>query len=269
MRIRIAGLQTAGTPRDIEANLAELDAAAAEAAREGADLLITPEMFITGYVVGDAMPRLAAQNFLPRAQEVARRRGVAVLLGAPESVDGVVYNAAYFIDDLGTVQSCYRKAHLFGDLDRAQFRAGDDLFGLVDFRGIRIASLICYDVEFPEAVRGAALAGAHLVAVPTAQMEPYSFVAEQLIRTRAWENQVYVAYINHDGVEEHLTYVGRSSIVAPDGTVLDAVEHGCRLVYATVDSDVVAKQRALNPYLDDRRVPIYGALTMTGHRHDA
>ena len=257
MSLRVAGLQTAGTLRDVDANLRELEVAAEEAARNGAELLITPEMFVTGYVVGDALPGLAARDFLAPVRALAARLGLAVVLGGPEAADAGVYNAAYFIDDRGEILSCYRKSHLFGELDRRQFVAGDALFGLVDYRGVRVATMICYDVEFPEVVRAAALAGAHLVAVPTAQMEPFSFVAEQLVRTRAWENQVYVAYVDHDGSEEDLTYVGRSSIVGPDATVLDSVEHGDRLIYATIDPTFVVAQQQANPYLHDRRAPLY------------
>ena len=260
MPLTVAGLQTPGTLRDIDANLRELEAAAEEAAGNGAGLLVTPEMFITGYVVGDPLPELAAQDFLGPVRALAERLGIAVLLGGPEATDAGVHNAAYFIDDRGSVLSCYRKSHLFGELDRRQFVAGDQLFGLVDYRGVRIATMICYDVEFPEVVRAAALAGAHLVAVPTAQMEPFAFIAEQLVRTRAWENQVYLAYIDHDGTEEDLRYVGRSSIIAPDATVLDSVEHGTRLLYATVDPAVVALQQKANPYLGDRRAPLYPTL---------
>jgi predicted amidohydrolase len=117
--------------------------------------------------------------------------------------------------------------------------------------------MICYDVEFPEAVRHAALAGAHLVAVPTAQMQPFEFVADHLIRTRAWENQLYVAYINHDGSEADTMYVGRSSIAAPDATVLSRIESGSGLLYADVDTAVVDAAREANPYLLDRRPTLY------------
>lgn len=257
MPLKIAGLQTAGTPGEVEANLRELEVAAEEAAGQGAELLITPEMFITGYAVGDALPELAAMDVLAPVRTLAAQLGIAILLGAPEATEQGIYNAAYFVDDRGGLRSCYRKAHLFAELDRSQFLAGDDLYALTEFRGVRIATMICYDVEFPETVRAAALAGAHLVAVPTAQMEPFEFVAEQLVRTRAWENQVYVAYINHDGIEKDLTYVGRSSIVAPDATVLDSVEHGTRLIYATIDPDLVDVQQKVNPYLEDRRAALY------------
>lgn len=261
MSLVVAGLQTAGTLRDVDANLHELEVAAQEAASNGAELLITPEMFITGYVVGDGLPALAAQDFLKPVQALAARLGMSLLVGGPDPADGGVYNAAYFFDDHGEVLSCYRKSHLFGELDRRQFLPGHDLFGLVEFRGVRIATMICYDVEFPEVVRAAALAGAHLVAVPTAQMEPFAFVAEQVVRTRAWENQVYVAYVDHDGSEEDLTYVGRSSIIAPDAAVLDSVEHGTRLIYGEVDPQVVEIQQKANPYLHDRRAPLYPMLS--------
>ncbi len=269
MPITVAALQTPGTLGDISANLEELTRAAEEAAARGADLLITPEMFVTGYALEDRLPGLAGVDFLGPVQSLAARLGIAIVLGAPEAIDHGVYNAAYFLDDTGRVTTCYRKSHLFGELDRQQFVAGDQLFGLADFRGVRIAVMICYDVEFPEVVRAAALEGAHLVAVPTAQMEPFAFVADAVIRTRAWENQVYVAYANHDGSEGDLAYVGRSSIVGPDATVLAAVEHGTGLLYATVDPAEVGAQQKLNPYLTDRRPALYEPLAaQLGHTHD-
>jgi predicted amidohydrolase len=259
--IKVAGLQTTGTLGDVRANLQELTEAAEEAAGNGADLLITPEMFVTGYALGTRLPELAREEFLAPVQSLARRLGLAILLGAPERADECVYNAAYFVDDTGRVLDCYRKSHLFGDLDRGMFVEGDELFKMVEFRGVRIAIMICYDVEFPEIVRAASLRGAHLVAVPTAQMEPFAFIAEAVIRTRAWENQVYVAYVNHDGAEGDLAYVGRSSIVAPDATVLASLERGTGLLYGTVDPAEVGAQQRLNPYLTDRRPSLYLPLT--------
>ncbi|HPX35620.1 MAG TPA: carbon-nitrogen hydrolase family protein [Mycobacterium sp.] len=259
MALRIAGLQTAGRPGDVEANLAELERAAATAAGRGAGLLITPELFLTGYDVGDALYSLAAQPLLERACTIAREHDIALIVGLPEVAPaGRLYNSAVFIDHTGEVLARYRKTHLFAELDRRYFDAGDDAVCVVDYRGIRVAMMICYDVEFPENVRRAALAGAHLVAVPTAQMEPFAFIAESVIRTRAWENQVYVAYINHDGAEAETVYVGRSSIVAPDASVLDRIEHGDGLIYADVDAGVVAEAQRLNPYLSDRRPDLYG-----------
>jgi len=74
---------------------------------------------------------------------------------------------------------------------------------------------------------------------------------------RAWENQVYVAYVNHDGIEGGLTYVGRSSIVAPSGEVLDSAQHGDRLLLAAIDTETVASGRRDNPYLTDLRRDLF------------
>jgi 5-aminopentanamidase len=258
--VEIACLQTNGTTGDPEANLAALDRAAAEAVAHGAELLVTPEMFLTGYDLGPdtaTRVRALAPGLTERVQPIAREHGLALLVGLPEVEGDDCFNTAVFVGPDGEVLGRHRKVHLFTDFDRDVFTAGDQLVSTVDFRGLRIATLICYDVEFPEAVRAAALAGAHLVAVPTAQMHPYEWVAEQLVRVRAWENQVYVAYVDHDGTEGRFDYVGRSSVIGPDGRVLASLEHGEGLVLARIDAHAVARAQRENPYLGDRRSDLY------------
>jgi len=264
--VRIAALQTAGTPTDVRANARELDAAAARARAGGASLLITPELFLTGYDIGDEIRRLAREDLLGACQDVAVAHRIALVVGYPElAPDGALYNSAAFIDPSGEVLDVHRKTHLFGELDRRYFSAGERAVSVVDHEDLRIATMICYDVEFPENVRLAALAGAHLIAVPTAQMQPFEFVADTLVRARAWENQVYVAYANHDGVERGTTYVGRSSIVGPDGAVLDRIEDGTGLVWADVDPERVRRGQRANPYLADLRPALYlGSTTPAG-----
>ncbi|MEZ0493400.1 carbon-nitrogen hydrolase family protein [Kineococcus sp. TBRC 1896] len=254
--MRIAGLQHAGTPGDVDANLAALDEAAGRAAAAGCRLLVTPEMFLTGYDIGDLVERLAREPLEDRVARVAARRGVAIAVGLPlpaASGEGVT-NSVLLLDERGGRLARYDKTHLFGDLDRAMFVPGADAVVTADLDGVRLAFLVCYDVEFPETVRAAAVAGADLVVVPTAQMEPFAFVAEHLVRVRAWENQVYVAYLNHVGAEGDLRYVGRSSICAPSGDVLAAGGPDDEtLLVADVDLGVVRAARLQNPYLTDLR----------------
>lgn len=87
-----------------------------------------------------------------------------------------------------------------------------------------------------------------------------------MIRARAWENQIYVAYVNHDGVESATTYVGRSSIVGPDGGVLDRIEAGTGTIIAEIDTDVVRLAQRANPYLADMRPELNSVLTTKGSR---
>ncbi|WP_031470263.1 carbon-nitrogen hydrolase family protein [Sciscionella sediminilitoris] len=254
---RLACLQTAGSPGDPEANLAELDECAARAAGSGADLLVTPELFLTGYDIGDAVAELAEQPLIERAAEIARRRGIGLLAGAPLRTEQGITNAAVLLDEDGKTLAVHHKAQLFGELDRKLFVEGTEPVTIAEFHGMPIAILICYDVEFPEAVRAAALAGAKLIAVPTAQMEPFAFVAETVIPARAWENQVYVCYANHTGSERDTVYVGRSSIVAPDGEKLACAGTRPALLLAELDPERVDRAQLENPYLTDLRRDLY------------
>lgn len=249
----MAGLQSAGSPGDVNANLDELSAAARAAAGSGAQLLVTSELFVTGYDIGDAIRSLARQDLISQVRRIAEVSGIALIVGVPEHESGKLYNSAVFVDHTGRHRATHRKTHLFGELDRRYFTAGEKVVTVVDYLGLRIGMMICYDVEFPENTRMVALNGADFLAVPTAQMEPFEFVADSVIRTRAWENQMYVAYINHAGREGDTVYVGRSSIVAPDATVLDSIVAGSGLIYGDVDATVVAEARRRNPYLSDLR----------------
>lgn len=251
-------MQAAGVPGDVPANLAALDAAAREAGSGGADLLVTPEMFVTGYNIGSRVRDLAGRHLADRVAAIAKRRGIGLVAGLPRAVGGEVRNSAVLIDSDGSVLAVHDKTHRFGDLDRALFAAGTEPGPVVDFHGIRVGMLICYDVEFPEAVRSLALRGAQLIVVPTAQMEPYVFVAEQLIRVRAWENQVYLAYANRVGAEGGLSYVGRSVVVSPAGAdVARGTADAQELLLADVEPALVDHMQQLNPYLIDRRPDLY------------
>ena len=217
--MKIAAYQYESRDRSVEDSLAAMQDAAAAARAQGAGLVIFPEMFLTGYNIGDAVRRLAEPPDGPafgRASAIAREKGVALLYGYPEREGDKFYNSALLIDRNGKRVANYRKTHLYGSEDKRRFEPGDAL-GVVDLDDLRIGILICYDVEFPEAVRALALAGAELIVVPTALMEPFGLVARTVVPARAYESQVYVAYSNLCGREGNLTYCGLSCIVGPDG----------------------------------------------------
>ncbi|MCW2723152.1 MAG: putative hydrolase [Frankiales bacterium] len=262
--MRIALHQGPAQPADAEANLDVLAATARSAADGGARLLVFPEMFLTGYNIGpDAVRRLAEPADGPSAQQVARiaqETGIAVLYGYPELVGDAVYNAAQLVERDGRRLTNYRKTHLFGELDTAAFSPGAGGFVTVQVDDLRVGVLICYDVEFPEAVRALALAGADLVAVPTALMAPYDAVAQTLVPARAIENQVFVAYANHSGQERELTYTGLSCVIGSDGGELVRAGRDAALVFADLDPERHAAARSELTYLQDRRPELYGSL---------
>lgn len=263
--MRVALYQCPPLPLDVSGNLQRLSTQAKAAADQGAALLVCPEMFLSGYNIGaEAARDLAQASDGPAAQaiaEIARAFGIAILYGYPElSADRQVYNAVQLIDAQGQRLCNYRKTHLYGELDKSMFSAGDEYFPVVDFHGWKLGFLICYDVEFPENTRRLALAGADLILVPTANMAPYDFVAEVTVRARAFENQCYLVYANYCGSEEPIHYCGLSSICAPDGKQIGLAGQEEALVIADLDRALMSESQAINTYFKDRRPGFYGSL---------
>ncbi|MEU3843504.1 carbon-nitrogen hydrolase family protein [Streptomyces sp. NPDC028635] len=261
--MRTALLQSSGRPGSVAENLKVLDDAAGRAAAAGAALLTAPEMFLTGYAIGDDIARLAEPadgDSADAIAEIATRHGVAIVYGYPERDGETVHNSAQLIDATGTRRANYRKTHLFGCYERDHFTPGDDQLVQVELNGLTVGLLICYDVEFPENVRAHALAGTDLLLVPTAQMHPFQFVAESMIPVRAFENQMYVAYVNRVGQEDEFEFVGLSTLAGPDGVARARAGRTEQLVFADADPAFLAASRENNPYLKDRRPDLYGSL---------
>lgn len=262
--MRIALYQCQACTADVARNLERLHAAALSAAATGAQLLLCPEMMLTGYNLGRArIQTLAEPRDGPgaaRVAAIAAAAGIAIAYGYPERADGDVFNAARLVDRHGAPCLDYRKTHLFGAAERAVFSAGDTVGMTATVDGWQVSLLICYDVEFPESVRLCALAGAELVLVPTALMQPYERLPAVLMPARAHENQLYVAYANYCGQEGDLDYCGNSVIAAPDGRCLGTAAQDEILLFAEIDRASLDASRRLNTYLADRRPALYGEL---------
>lgn len=262
--MRVALYQCPPLPLDVAGNLQRLKTWALQI--RDVDLLVLPEMFLSGYNIG-------AQAVAERAQpqdgdaarqiaELAMACNMAIVYGYPErGEDGRIYNSAQLIDAQGQRQLNYRKTHLFGELDNAMFSPGPDAFPVVELNGWKLGLLICYDLEFPENTRRLALAGAELIVVPTANMVPYDFIADVTVRCRAFENQCYVAYANYCGHEGDIHYCGQSSVAAPNGQQVALAKHDETLIIATLDHRHVADAKAGNTYLNDRRPELYRPLS--------
>lgn len=260
--MRVALYQCEPLPLDVSGNLTRLEHQAQAAAAQGAQVLVCPEMFLTGYNIGArACAELAQAQDGPAAQriaEIARQYAIAILYGYPErSVEQRVYNAVQLIDSRGERSSNYRKTHLFSELDKSMFSAGEDLCPVVELNGWRLGMLICYDVEFPENTRRLALAGAELILVPTANMAPFDFVCDVTVRARAFENHCYVVYANYCGSEGEIRYCGLSSVCAPDGSRPALAAQDERLLIADLDRVQLAQARTVNDYFKDRRPDVY------------
>ena len=264
--LTLAVLQCTSLALQVPANVQRLDAAAAKARAEGADLLLTPEMFLTGYSIGAQAVRALAQPrdgaYAQAVAGIAQRHGIAIVWTYPESQQDSIYNAAQLTSAQGEPLLHYRKTHLYGTLDRAQFSAAAvdaDNSGLAELNGWKIGLLICYDVEFPENPRRLALAGADVVLVPTANMERYDFVPATMVPTRAFENQIALAYANYCGPEGDLRYGGLSSVVDALGRPLALARRDEALLLATLTPQALDHARSEQTHLQEHAQRLRGA----------
>ncbi|WP_261623744.1 nitrilase-related carbon-nitrogen hydrolase [Nesterenkonia marinintestina] len=270
--MRIALLQVAAVPLDLEANLDLIDDAAGKARAGAAQLLLTPELFATGYAPQDVRDRLPEDRITAartRLAEIARTRGIAlvhclpgVASAASVSPDASVEPAitVVFVDDAGIERAVYEKTHLFGPEERAAFRAGTSAPPVIRWEGLRFGLLVCYDVEFPETVRHLAAAGADVVLVPTA-LAGAPAVTGLLVPSRAAENLLSVAYANHVGEEAGLDFDGESLVAGPGGQVLVSAGTRTGVFFAEVGPALhgpPVRERPEGPwYLEDRRPSLY------------
>jgi predicted amidohydrolase len=255
---RVAAWQCHPGPLDVAGNLRRLDEICATAAARQVEVLVTPEMFASGYGLAPGeVSHLAEDAGGPTeaaVAQIARRHRLAIVYGhAERAADGGVHNAATMVGPDGVVRGRHRKVHLFGDVDRSLFVPNAEPPAAFDFDGSRVGLLICYDVEFPEAVRHLAVDGARTVLVPTANMTGYEEVQEILVRARACENGCGVVYANYCGADDLFEYNGRSVICGPGGEVLaQAGAQGEELIVADLPAE------SAGTYLADRRADLYG-----------
>ena len=246
--MRVAAYQCRALTADIQANLQRLAHVAHSAAAQGADVLVLPEMYLTGYAISDRLGELALlpdSEALCAVSEISRAAGLALVLGYPERRGEQVFNVATLWHRDGQVACRYAKRQLYGADERRLFVPGDTQT-MCQVAGRKASLLICYDVEFPEPSREIARAGGEIIFAPTANMQPYTLAAEILPQARALENGLAVVYANYVGVEGDLSYTGQSVMVAPDGEVVARAgsQSECLLV-ADIPFDGVARSTQL------------------------
>ncbi len=247
--------QCAGGGLEPAQRLQQLEQAIASARGDRPELVLCSELFASGYYVGDTLIERAQAvdgPFFQQVSQLAQRLDTAIVYGYPERGEAGIHNAAAFVGADGSLLANHRKClNAPGGFEARYFIPGNQPT-LVDYAGLHIALLICYEIEFPEAVRQAALAGAQLILAPTALGAEWDVVASRVVPTRAFENGVWVAYANHAGHENGIDYLGGSKIVAPDGNIEADAGPGEGLISCPVIASRVDAAQQRLPYLRDR-----------------
>lgn len=233
-----------GTPvaKDIHANLATIRHTAAAATALNIDVIVFPELFVTGYNIGDAVKTLAEpiDGFIVSSlRTIAKQHHVAIVCGFPEKASELLFNSAIAISKSGNIVGHHHKVFLFGDREKVLFTPGAK-FTSFDLDGVHCGLSICYDIEFPETCRDLAHQGARVIFNPTANMQPYIEVPLTLARARALENGVVVVYANLSGEEDGLFYTGLSGIIGPDGKDIARAGEGETTLICTLDKSILS-----------------------------
>jgi predicted amidohydrolase len=268
--VRVAVCQLELRFGEVMANRRAAEAALIEAARQGARIVVLPELTPSGYVFADpaearALAEPADGPTAARWSELAARHDLVIAGGFAEAgPDGALYNSALLIDR-GGIAAVYRKAHLW-DAEADFFRPGDRPPPVVSTAYGRIAVMICYDAEFPEWVRLPALGGAELLAVPTNwPAEPVPGGERPLvsvnIQVAAYANRMFVAAACRTGTERGVSWTGASLIAGPDGYPLAGPAGPGPAGPLLADCDLrLARSKASGPRNDahaDRRPELY------------
>jgi predicted amidohydrolase len=267
---RVAIVQTDPAFGEVESNVTEALTQATRAliAEGGADLVVLPELFHTGYVFRSrAEARALAEDAFsgPTARALAafcREHGATAVAGLCERRGARLMNSAVWVGPRG-VRGVYRKVHLFFE-EKLWFAPGREPWPVFRVGAARVGLMICFDWRFPEVARSLALAGADLIVHPSNLVHPY---CQEAMRTRALENRVFCATANRVGWDRRpgraLRFTGQSQVVDPFGRVLTRAS-AARPETRVVDIDLsLARDKrvtARNDLFGDRVPGLYAGL---------
>ncbi len=284
--VRIGLLQSAVATSPAE-NLRKTLALAESAARQGAQIICTQELFRSPYFcqsedhgnfeLAESIPGPSTKAF----QKLARKQQVVLIASLFEKrAPGLYHNTAVVIDADGALLGRYRKMHIPDDplyYEKFYFTPGDLGFRAWATRYAKIGVLVCWDQWFPEAARLTALQGAEILFYPTAiGWHPAEKAVQGPLQHGAWEtmqrahavaNGCYVAVANRIGLERPiggagLEFWGQSFVAGTSGQILaKATSDREEVLVVPVDLKAVDVTRTQWPFLRDRRIDAYADLT--------
>jgi predicted amidohydrolase len=208
-------------------NLAKIKKLVARAKKQRAELVIFPELSLTGYVVRDQIYELAEKIPGPSTkiiEDVAKKNDIHVIFGMPEVSDkteATLHNSAVFIGPegfIGKYHKMYLPTHSIFE-EKRYFRPGYQT-AVFDTELGKLGLIICYDIYFPEVTRLTRLKGAELIVCISASPGVRRSFFEVLTVARAIENTAFLAFVNLAGIQDGLQFWGGSRLVGPSGRVL-------------------------------------------------
>lgn len=229
-----------------------------------ADLVVTPELFISGYDLkmiderGDDLSESLNGPTVEMTREIAAEKNFTVVVGLLEKGDdGKLYDTAVTVIPSGEVRP-YRKSHLF-PTEFKRFTPGDELFIVPTPAGI-LGPQICFEHAFPAIATTLAMAGAQIIVIPSAVGDGYDHLLTLRSRARAQDNQIFVVAANLNGNG----FCGHSLITGPRGNVLASAKHEDAILRADLDLSLTGLERQQEQSLRLARPELYVSKGSTG-----
>jgi len=266
--IKLALAQISSKRENKKENLHKIEKLAVKAKEQDADLVIFPELSLTGYVLHDQIYELA--EIIPgpstkKIEELAEKTGMHIIFGMPERSEktrATIYNTAVFVGPNGFIGK-YRKMYLPTHSvfeEKRYFRLGYRPAVFHTPVG-NIGIFICYDIFFPEVFRLTRLKGAELMVCISASPAVRRSYFEILTAARALENTAFLAYVNLAGVEDGLQFWGGSRLVGPTGDLLAKAKYDEEdVVLSVVDYSDLRHVETFIPTLRDLRPELFDEL---------
>ncbi|NJE77216.1 nitrilase [Thermococcus sp. ES12] len=262
--MKVAYVQMEPALLEPEVNYSRAEELIREAADRGAQLIVLPELFDTGYnfesreeveEVAGQIPDGPTTQFL---MELSRELGVFIVAGTAEKDEkGRLYNSAVMTGPIGSGYiGKYRKVHLFYR-EKLFFEPGNLGFHVFNIGIAKVGVMVCFDWFFPESTRTLALKGADIIAHPSNLVMPY---APRAMPIRALENRVYTVTANRVGEERGLRFIGKSTIASPKAEILAmGSEDKEEVAVVEVNLDLARDKRLndINDVFSDRRPEFY------------
>jgi len=226
-KIKIALAQISCKRGDKAENTRKIEREVTEAKQQGAELVIFPELSVTGYTMRDQIYELAETipgHSTTVIEKLAKKTGTYIVFGMPElseKTQATVYNTAVLVGPdgfIGKYRKMYLPTHSVFE-EKRYFRPGYQTPVFETELG-KIGLIICYDIFFPEVSRLARLKGAQLIVCISASPSTRRTFFETLTVARAIENTAFLAYVNLVGIEDGLQFWGGSRLVGPNGKAL-------------------------------------------------
>lgn len=241
-------------------NFAAVESLTKEAANEGADVVVLPEMWNSGYAL-TSLDRLAdheGEETKTLLNSLAKNYNMNIVGGSVSTKkNGEFYNTMFVVNRNGDVVAEYDKAHLFKLMDEHLYLKPGHKVNLFKLDDVDCGGVICYDLRFPEWIRAHTLQGAKIMFIPAEWPKKRIDHWQLLLQARAIENQCYVVAVNRVGSDPNNEYNGHSMVIDPWGELLVYQQQGEGIYYTEIDIDKVDRVRKTIPVFQDRRTDLY------------